>query len=214
MKTKTEPKIELKGLKVAEFASEETTCHEATVWIDGVRFCTVSNQGHGGPDEFSALRPRGGWKTGEAAGKANRELDDAIHEVALRYNPKAVRMMPEGGFTFRASAPKSYDPDEWDRRLKEDPDNTTLQVFEHLVGEALTEALYLKDFKRAIKGRVLMVEDGQLFQTQKMRANAEANGYIDKVKADNPKATILNGLPLDEALALFIATITKESPTA
>jgi hypothetical protein len=58
-----------------------------------------------------------------------------------------------------------------------------------------------------MKGRVLMIEDGQLFQTQKMRANAEANGYIQKVKDANPKAKVLNDLPLDEALDLFIGTI-------
>ena len=91
--------------------------------------------------------------------------------------------------------------------MKEDGSVTTYAVFEHLVGEALTRALYLKEFRSALKGRVLMIEDGKLYRTNKMRANAEANAYIDKVKAANPKATVLNDLPLDEALDLFIGTV-------
>ena len=41
-------KIELKNVKHAAFASEETDCFQATVYIDGVREGEVSNEGHGG----------------------------------------------------------------------------------------------------------------------------------------------------------------------
>jgi len=41
-------KIELKNLKYSEFASQETYCFEASVYIDGKKAGTVSNQGHGG----------------------------------------------------------------------------------------------------------------------------------------------------------------------
>jgi hypothetical protein len=42
-------KIELKGLKVARFMSEETTCFTATVYIDGKKAGEARNDGHGGP---------------------------------------------------------------------------------------------------------------------------------------------------------------------
>lgn len=48
-------KIELKNVKYAAFASEETSCFSATVYIDGVKAGTVSNEGRGGPDR---LEPR------------------------------------------------------------------------------------------------------------------------------------------------------------
>lgn len=209
--TSNNPKIELKNLKTAEFASEETHCYEATVYVDGKRFCIASNQGHGGPDSYDCIRPRGGFKSGEQSGEANRALTEAIHEVGLRYNPNAKRTHEEA----QACKPETMRPfDEWDDHVKNDPDITTLSVFEMLVGDALTRALYLKDFRSAMKGRVLMIEDGKLYRTNKMRANAEANGYIDRVKADNPKAKVLNDLPLDEALDLFIGTVTRPSPTA
>ena len=198
------PKIELKNLKTAEFASEETHCYEATVYLDGKRFCIASNQGHGGGDSYDAIIPRGGWKSGEEAGAERQNLDSAIKRVGLRYNPNAKATHDEA----QACRPEESRPfEEWDDHVKNDPDVTTYSVFEHLVGEALTRALYLKDFRSAIKGRVLMIEDGKLYRTNKMRANAEANAYIDRCKADNPKATILNDLPQDEALKLFISTI-------
>lgn len=42
-------KIELKNIKRAEFASEETHCFEATIYIDGKKAGTARNDGHGGP---------------------------------------------------------------------------------------------------------------------------------------------------------------------
>ena len=41
-------KIELKNLKHSDFASQETYCFEASVYIDGKKAGTVSNQGCGG----------------------------------------------------------------------------------------------------------------------------------------------------------------------
>jgi hypothetical protein len=45
-------KIALKNVKIARFASEETTCFRATIYVDGRRAGEVSNGGHGGPNEY------------------------------------------------------------------------------------------------------------------------------------------------------------------
>ena len=44
--------IELKNLKYSEFASQETYCFEASVYIDGKKAGTVSNQGCGGSHSY------------------------------------------------------------------------------------------------------------------------------------------------------------------
>jgi len=44
-------RITLKNVKHAEFASEETHCYSASLYFDGKRIGTVSNQGHGGCDD-------------------------------------------------------------------------------------------------------------------------------------------------------------------
>jgi len=45
--------LELKGFKHAEFASQETHCFEASVYFKGKKIGVVSNEGHGGCDDFS-----------------------------------------------------------------------------------------------------------------------------------------------------------------
>lgn len=47
-------KIELKNIKYAAFASQETYCFEATLHINGRSCGRVSNDGHGGPHYFDS----------------------------------------------------------------------------------------------------------------------------------------------------------------
>ncbi len=44
--------IELKNIKHAAFASEETSCYSASLYVDGTKIGEVSNEGRGGPDLF------------------------------------------------------------------------------------------------------------------------------------------------------------------
>ena len=47
--------IELKNFKHSEFASHETHCYEATIWIDGKRSFLAQNDGQGGSDHYYPL---------------------------------------------------------------------------------------------------------------------------------------------------------------
>ena len=47
-------KIELKNVKHSDFASRETNCFEASVYIDGKRAGNVSNDGRGGPNDYDS----------------------------------------------------------------------------------------------------------------------------------------------------------------
>jgi len=46
-------KIELKNIKYSEFASHETSCYEATIYIDGKKAGIVDNDGRGGCDRVT-----------------------------------------------------------------------------------------------------------------------------------------------------------------
>lgn len=48
-------RVELKNVKYAAFASEETSCFEATIYVDGKREGTARNDGHGG---MTFIEPR------------------------------------------------------------------------------------------------------------------------------------------------------------
>ena len=43
-------KLELKNIKHANWASEETQCYDAVLYVDGDPFLMVSNEGRGGAD--------------------------------------------------------------------------------------------------------------------------------------------------------------------
>lgn len=45
-------KLQMKAIKHAEFASEETYCYEGKVYLDGKLFAYVSNDGRGGADRL------------------------------------------------------------------------------------------------------------------------------------------------------------------
>lgn len=45
-------KIELKNVQVCDWMSEETTCFQASLWIDGAKAARVKNDGHGGSNVY------------------------------------------------------------------------------------------------------------------------------------------------------------------
>ena len=49
------PNIELKNIKRTAWMSEETHCYQASLYVDGEHWGTVSNEGHGGCDNFRGL---------------------------------------------------------------------------------------------------------------------------------------------------------------
>lgn len=57
----TDNRIQLKNVKFAEFASEETFCYSASVYFDGKRVATVKNDGHGGAD-YQYPTDDDGWR--------------------------------------------------------------------------------------------------------------------------------------------------------
>lgn len=63
-------KLELKGIKHAEFASHETHCYEANLYVNGKNVARVSNEGMGGPD----LQEVHSYKQSNAKIKENARL--------------------------------------------------------------------------------------------------------------------------------------------
>lgn len=59
-------KIEIKNFKYSDFASEETHCFEATVYVNGKRKFQASNDGHGGCNSYYPLNGKDNWKEVDA----------------------------------------------------------------------------------------------------------------------------------------------------
>ena len=55
--------LEMKAIKFSDWASEETYCYQANVYLDGKPFAMVSNDGHGGCDrEYSHNKFKGDYR--------------------------------------------------------------------------------------------------------------------------------------------------------
>ena len=48
-------KLELKSIQYSRFASQETSCYQAKLYVDGKPFATVGNEGRGGCDYQHSL---------------------------------------------------------------------------------------------------------------------------------------------------------------
>jgi hypothetical protein len=70
--------FELKNVKYAAFASEETHCFNATLYVNGKRFCEVSNDGHGGANSYSPL------KSGDRVYPQIQEINRALKNERLK----------------------------------------------------------------------------------------------------------------------------------
>ena len=156
--------IELRNVKYAAFASEETPCFSAAVFIDGKRVGEVSNDGHGGCHRYSS------W-----------ELEQRLDAHAKTLPPLKDEYFSEG--------------------LEQDADLFINTLLEH--------ALMVRDLKRLLKDRLVFTRDGKVHQTKRLPPDALAQALANPGRAlAQFKATaLLNALPFDEALALFVAGI-------
>ena len=86
-------KIELKNFKHSDFASQETYCFEASVYIDGKKAGTVSNQGCGGCHSYhpntlyqilakeAAKLPHHEWRLNDQVLSVAPDADTIISEL-------------------------------------------------------------------------------------------------------------------------------------
>lgn len=169
--------ITLKNVKYAAFASEETPCFEATVYVDGKRFCKVRNDGHGGCDDYYPLKPFPGLQN---------EIYDRIKGID-------AELLAEFG---------THRPD-W---VPEDSDFThPVKTFESEVYRALDDHLILKDIRRALRSKVAFFE-GEFTGNYRFYATSRTRpekGAREVIARKYPTATILNDLSEEELVKLW-----------
>ena len=81
-------KLQLKAIKHTEWASEETHCYQASLYIDGKPVAIVSNDGHGGCDrDYDHPKFKGDY----------RATMKAVHEYFKSLpNTDACNLFPDG----------------------------------------------------------------------------------------------------------------------
>ena len=77
-----------------------------------------------------------------------------------------------------------------------------------LIGEEITKAEWLKDYRRTIKAKVLFSKPGKagIFQMKWDKKHPLA-AYVQVIREKDPEATILNLMPEAEGLAYYKANV-------
>lgn len=90
-------KIELKNVKHSEFASHETNCFEASIYIDGKKAGTVMNHGSGGPhfyypptiedtiNAYAKTLPKHKWKYNGQELEIAQDADTLVSDILVQY---------------------------------------------------------------------------------------------------------------------------------
>lgn len=127
-------RITLKSVKVAQFASEETLCFQASVYLDGKRVAVASNDGRGGMTDIND--PKGG--------RASDATVEALYKAAREQFPEHAADWDES-----QSNPK-YQPSQY-------------SLIEWAIDDLVYEADLIKDIKRSAKKGLVyrLPEDGR-----------------------------------------------------
>lgn len=169
----TKPKIELRSVKHSDFASEETYCFEATVYVDGKRFCVASNDGHGGCNNYAPAD-----RTSRAdLYHAVKALDERIGATC----PPIVMTKAKHGIDTTMT-----------------PDLET--VIGDLVTRWLY-ARDLKNRMRR-KWVYQPEPDGDLYEYRR-ETGQKAAAILDVIRKRHPGARLLNVMPIDEAVEVW-----------
>ena len=153
-------KLELKNIKHAEFASEETNCFEATLYVDGKRFALVSNEGRGGPDlVYPADR-----KVAQNDKAFWARVDDI--NAFLAKSEAGVKYAAETKERFGADL--SYDLEAW-------------------CGEQLDRWLTKRAMRSVFARHVMWVENGSVYQS-KLRGGGKVTPEVrEQIAAKHPE---------------------------
>jgi hypothetical protein len=181
-------RIQLKNIKYASFASQETLCYEASVYFDGKRVGHVANDGHGGCD-YQDPSDKDGWA---------KMIDyiDLLNELKTIEERGAAmkrycRQLNEWGdasyWEFQQSDALFYE------QYKDDPHgggDTLLdsalrhnnEDLESICFDLLNDYLTRRDLKRLLSKRVVYRNmNGTVLQTNIARNKATLQAWIQQV---------------------------------
>jgi hypothetical protein len=175
-------KLELKNIKHTAWASEETHCYQASLYVDGKPVAIVSNDGHGGPDRD--YRHPTFKKESEASG---------VQPYAFGYRAKMAEV-----HEYFASLPKTNACDIF-------PDGME-QSLEFWCCDQVNDWLSARELKKKLKSHVLFqlkYKDG-VFQTKFHPTVTNGEWVINKQSGETRR--ILNDMPFADALAIWKET--------
>ena len=121
--------ITLKNVKFSEWASEETHCFQATIYMYGKRTMKVSNDGQGAPNQYYHTK-------GQSSDEFKRQFEQAI-KIGENY----IKDSREEGW------------EEWINKLA-----GTSELLDWLIGDLMNEHLTLKEMRAKMKTKTIFYD--------------------------------------------------------
>lgn len=200
MQTKyTLKSIELKKVKICKFASQETQCFEAEVWVNGVRAGFVSNEGTGGCDRYVAI---------EKGEFSNGGLEQILNDIAVAELPNRVFH----GLVIKPTSETIINDllNEGEKLKTFTRDMKTKILYTSLSGERLSSLDKCVATVSLYETR-LNVKNAQGVMIK--RSVAEAEVSLRKFKYIDKDSIVLNHLPPIEAFELYKKLMYKPKPS-
>tara|TARA_R100001530_G_scaffold3596_2_gene5257 strand:+ start:113 stop:658 length:546 start_codon:yes stop_codon:yes gene_type:complete len=171
--------FQLKSIKHSEFASHETHCYQATLYLNGKKFCHVNNDGFGGCDYQGVIAPF----TQDDVERCNEWI--ANNHTWTLFTEGAVKL---GDKPYIEVPPYTKDA------LKPN--------IETVCNELLTEWLIQRDIKKSLRKVCTYdrVNNSVNLWGKVKDDKAQVAAYLKKA---HPEEVILNGLPMAEVTAYF-----------
>ena len=183
--------IELKNFKPSASLSEETTAYTATIWVDGKRAFTAKNGGYGGPDFYLPVK----GQTRKDMTKIHKQIrDHHLEEVFNDMNKTFFRNCPD-------------EDNEWVKNLSDEA------IVEIVIADLIKHKNYAKDMKRDLKKSILHRKPNGVLEVIKFKGEGRKKieqCHINYAKKKHPDSLILNDLPFEEALDVFITYMEGE----
>ena len=173
--------LELKNIKHTAWASEETNCYQASLYLDGKPLATVSNDGKGGADDHyqhSAFKKE----------NFRKSFFDMMTEIDDYFKGLPKKKYHHEYSAFKVDAPRNG-AKSYEYELEMD-----LEIW---CGEQLEKWQFAKDMKKIMRTKHLCKDEKGFF-------TCPHEVKVARIIRDNPKTIILNDLPFDEALTLYM----------
>jgi hypothetical protein len=170
----------IKNLKYAEFASDDSLCFTATLYLDGKRFCTVSDNGNGGATDYYPIK----------AG-SRRELDTKITQINADLN--TIRCT--GDFFVNENPSDS----------EKERDFVLMFDLDIVVNDLVVEELERRDTKKILKRICFVTPDQKAGVYSKfpatLKPTLENIARVKSFKTFPANAVVLNELSIADASA-------------
>ena len=177
--SESQSRITLKSIKHTVWASQETHCFQAVIYLDGKRVLNVDNAGRGASHKY--------WSVKEQEQEETKKILDECRQHAYEFLKanRALTMEVDGETIDMSDMPDS-------------------ELLDWLIADLVNEHLCLKEMKRCLKKKIFFFDtENKNIYSFNLKPTTEAMSSCKRNYSDKDHWVYLNDLSEQEALKLW-----------